>query len=161
MIREINKTDFKNLAALSIQVWLHTYATDGIRTRISDYVLDRFTPDYFKKIYHSKNQKLIVYEKDNHLLGFITIDLTPQCPADACSGYEIVTFYVQEHFQGKGIGSKLLKSAMEKYGARLWLTTWIHNTPAIKFYEKAGFQNIGTTYFDLEGEKHKNVILQH
>jgi hypothetical protein len=41
MIRNAKKTDSINLAALSIQVWLHTYATEGIRKEISS--LNRHT----------------------------------------------------------------------------------------------------------------------
>lgn len=40
-------TDAANLAALSIEVWLHTYARDGIRQAFSDYVLREFTAERF------------------------------------------------------------------------------------------------------------------
>jgi hypothetical protein len=39
--------DVQNLAALTIQVWLHTYAKDGVHHDISAYVLIEFTPKKF------------------------------------------------------------------------------------------------------------------
>ena len=159
IIRHASDQDFKNLTALAIQVWLHTYARKGIRNKISGYVLSRFTPDYFKGLHESPCQKILVAGKENHLVGFITIDLNARCSGTHVSGYEVVTLYVQEFFQGRGIGTKLLKAAIKEYGSNLWLTTWIKNEPGIRFYKKSGFHEAGITFFDLEGEKHENFIL--
>jgi len=37
MIRQAEQRDCLDLAALSLQVWLHTYAMKGLRTQISQY----------------------------------------------------------------------------------------------------------------------------
>ena len=42
MIRKALQSDCLDLAALSLQVWLHTYATKGIRSQISQYALSHF-----------------------------------------------------------------------------------------------------------------------
>jgi diamine N-acetyltransferase len=94
---------------------------------------------------------------DDNLLGYLRINLKAQCKE--ATGYEIVTFYVQEYFQNKGVGKALLNFVWEIYGSSCWLTTWIHNTPAISFYEHLGFKKVGYTYFNLDNEKHKNHIL--
>jgi diamine N-acetyltransferase len=159
IIREIKKNDFQNLTALAIQVWMHTYATDGVRDKISKYVLNQFTPEYFEGIYKSKNQDLFLAIVDDHLVGFITIDLDSRCNIDDFQGYEVVTLYVQEYFQGKGVGTQLLDTVIEKHGSKLWLSTWVHNNNAIIFYENFGFKKTGSLQFDLEGEKHENVVL--
>ena len=158
IIRKIKESDFHNLAALSIQVWLHTYATDGIQDTISKFVLNQFTPEYFKNIFKSKHQNLLVAIIDNHLVGFITIDLDSHCTIDDYQGYEVVTLYVQEHFQGKGIGTQLLNAVMDKHGLKLWLHTWIHNEKGIVFYKNFGFKEIGTIPYYIEGEKHDNLV---
>jgi hypothetical protein len=43
LIRQGQHRDAVNLSALAIQVWLHTYATEGISSLISHYVLSEFT----------------------------------------------------------------------------------------------------------------------
>ncbi len=159
-IRSIETTDFENLTALSIQVWLHTYAKNGVRKDMAQYVLTRFTPEYFESIYYAGHQKLYVATEDDHLIGFITIDLDASCELHGDLGYEIVTFYIQEYFQGKGIGKLLLDHVFHLYEHKSWLTTWVHNHDAIGFYQHLGFQIEGNTYFDLDGEKHNNYIIE-
>ncbi len=158
IIRNVQENDFRNLAALAIQVWLHTYATDGIEDKISKFVLTQFTPEYFERIYKSKHQDLLVAIIDNHLVGFITIDLGSRCNIDDYEGYEVITLYVQEHFQGKAIGPQLLNAMMDKHGPKLWLSTWVHNDNAKMFYEKFGLKEIGTIPFNLQGEMHENIV---
>ena len=46
-IRPPIAADAPALAALSIQVWLDTYATEGVSDLIARYVLDEFTPAAF------------------------------------------------------------------------------------------------------------------
>ncbi len=47
MIREAVEEDCINLAVLSLQVWLDTYAIEGIRIEYSKYVISNFTEACF------------------------------------------------------------------------------------------------------------------
>ncbi|THB79036.1 MAG: GNAT family N-acetyltransferase [Desulfobacteraceae bacterium] len=159
MIRDMRIDDCKNLAALSIQVWLDTYAREGIRTEFSEFVLSCFTPAYFEEILESCNRHLLVCEIKDHLVGYVSMDTDPERPDTSCIGAEIVTLYIIHAFHRRGLGSQLVRSARERCGPRLWLTAWIHNDPAIRFYESIGFKRVGRTWFDLMGEQHENLIL--
>ncbi len=159
MIREVNKTDSLNLAALSIQVWLHTYASEGIRKEISSFVTKTFTEEYFNKLLNDQNYRILVFIKENHLIGYILANLESFWQ-DKSHGYEIDKLYVQEHFQGFGIGRQLLSELAARYGDTFWLSTWVHNEKAINFYKHLGFIDIGHTYFKLDNnEQHENRIL--
>ena len=50
MIRKAVKEDCINLAVLSLEVWLDTYAIEGIRTEYSSYVITNFTEVSFLNI---------------------------------------------------------------------------------------------------------------
>lgn len=158
MIRKATTNDVINLTALSIQVWLHTYATEGIRTEISNYVIKTFTETYFANLLNHPNYQILVFIKKNHLVGYITVNLE-SCWMDKCNGYEIETLYVQEHFQGKGIGRQLLSAIQTQYGRVFWLKAWVNNKNAIGFYTHFGFMDIGHTYFELDKELHENRVL--
>ncbi|WP_262032096.1 GNAT family N-acetyltransferase [Microvirga sp. Mcv34] len=108
MIRVATAADASNLAALSIQVWLHTYAKTGLRSALSDYVLAEYTSEKIAERLGDENQVFLVYEQDAHLVGYLSLLLDSPCPTDPSSRVEIATLYVQEHFIGQGIGSKLL-----------------------------------------------------
>ncbi len=158
MIRMAQKGDCLNLAALSVQVWLHTYAIDGISKKISKYALSTFTEDYFLSLLEKENYHILVYVREENLLGYIGID-TESIYETEKNGYEIETLYVQEHFQRQKIGQNLLIEVFNKFGKRCWLSTWIHNFKAIEFYKRFDFKEIGKIDFDLYGDSHENCVL--
>ncbi len=158
MIRNAKKSDSINLAALSIQVWLHSYATDGIRSEISGFVIRTFTELYFNQILNDPKFRILVYIKNNHLVGYVMINLESYWK-DKKNGYEIDKLYVQEHFHGNGIGRQFLSEIEIQYGGSFWLSTWVNNDKAIGFYKHLGFIDIGYTYFELNNERHENRVL--
>ena len=158
MIRKATKEDSLNLAALSIQVWLHTYASDGIRREISSYVMSTYTEQYFNDLLQSRSHSLLVCIKNNHLIGYIAANLKSRWEERAC-GFEIETLYVHEYFQVQGVGRRLLLEMARLHGGTYWLSTWVHNEKAIKFYKHLGFVDVGRKYFEFEGESHENRVL--
>ncbi len=158
MIRRGKKEDSLDLAALSIQVWLHTYAKDGLRRGISSYPLDTFTEQYFNEMSQNQDYCLLVCIENNHLIGFIAANLKSYWQ-DRANGYEIEIFYIQEYFQRRGFGRCLLTALVDRCGTPFWLSTWIYNENAIKFYRRMGFVDGGHKYFYLAGEAHKNLVL--
>ncbi len=163
IIREARASDAQNLAALSIQVWLHTYAKMGIRDVFSRYVLSEFTPARFVGEIEERTKQLFVAEAQNHLVGYTRVGFDAKCPIRHIAQPEIETLYVQEHFAGRGVGSSLLDRAVEACKARgnhqVWLIVNQENSPAYRFYERKLFQKIGTVDFELESERHANDVL--
>jgi len=157
-IRPAKKEDCLNLAVLSIQVWLDTYAVDGIRSELSNYVVSNFTETLYLEKLNDKTFPIFVVEKDNHLVGFVMLNLSATFENES-NGYEIDTLYVQSHFKGFGLGKKLIQHVQNKFGITCWLHTWINNHNALGFYDYLGFKDVGNMYFDLEGEKHENRVL--
>ncbi len=158
MIRKARKEDSINIAALSIQVWLHTYATDGIRRGISEFAIGTYTEQYFKELINNPDYRILVFIEEKHLVGYVMANLKSLWQ-DQSNGYEIDKLYVQEHFHGKGIGRRLISEMAARYGGRFWLSTWAHNWNAINFYKHMGFIDIGHKDFELEGELHENRVL--
>ncbi|MGP5019381.1 GNAT family N-acetyltransferase [Vreelandella alkaliphila] len=159
MIRKALQSDCLNLAALSLQVWLHTYATKGIRSQKSQYALSTFTEEYFMKLLEREYIDVRVFEEGAHLIGFIVADLNSKF--ERPSGYEIVTLYVSQHFYGKGVGRQLLKEIENAHGLPFWLSTCVNNHDAIGFYDKLGFNIVGELNFNLEGELHRNHVFAY
>lgn len=163
MIRIGEVKDSIDIAALSIQVWLDTYATKGIRKAISKYVLNEFTEKNIERKLRFDNQVYLLAIEDDHLIGYVSLNVKVTCPITGDEIPEIDKLYVQESFTGKGKGSDLLESALSycksKGHKKLWLTVFHENKRALKFYEKHDFKEIGLTYFELESEKHKNHVL--
>ncbi|QDQ29355.1 GNAT family N-acetyltransferase [Chitinimonas arctica] len=148
---------------MATQVWLHTYATDGVTPSLARYVLQEFTPANFLSLLARTDAQVLVAESGNALLAYATLAFQAARP-DGRQGTELATLYVQEHFTGAGLGSMLLgqcrQIAQSRSGdAEIWLTVNARNRRAMDFYRKHGFVRNGTSYFELDGEKHENHVL--
>lgn len=154
--------DAANLAALSAQVWLHTYARSGLRHALSNYVLTELTEGKFLDGLQNDRQMFIVCETDVHLVGYIRLDFDAPCPSRIDISTEIMTLYVQAHFLRRGIGAGLLEQALAVCRQRgisdVWLMANHENATAIAFYQRHGFQHSGSKLFELGSERHENFI---
>jgi ribosomal protein S18 acetylase RimI-like enzyme len=77
---------------------------------------------------------------------------------------ELSKCYVREDQQGRGIARALLEStlaaAAERDAAGMWLGTNAANARAQRFYEKAGFEHVGTRRFQVGGRLEHDVVLE-
>jgi diamine N-acetyltransferase len=162
-IRHGRLDDAENLAALAMQVWLHTYATDGISSTISAYVFSEFTAARFATRLADDSLVFAVAEIDAKLVGYACINLGSNCPSPTDSTAELATLYVQAPFIGKGVGAPLLQRAEEEArhaaGDGLWLKVNAQNARAIAFYSKHGYTKIGITHFHLGAGQYENLVL--
>ncbi|AMC36020.1 GNAT family N-acetyltransferase [Janthinobacterium sp. B9-8] len=159
VLRCATASDAQNLAALAIQVWLHTYATEGIRQDISAYVLSEFTPAKFTDLISNPQYQILVAEINHHLVAFAQIDFASE-QHPVLGSIELQTLYVQEVFTSQGLGSKLLAYCEEIIASRTyWLSSNSNNHRAIAFYARQGFVQHGVTYFEFGGNRYENKVL--
>jgi diamine N-acetyltransferase len=163
IFRQANPVDAECLSVLAKQVWLHTYAAEGISPVIARYVLDELNVGKFANILTQENSTVLVAEVYGNTVGFAVMNMGVACPSGGPS-VEVALLYVQEHFARQGIGSSLLREcqqlARQRTGSSTyWLTVNAKNLPAIAFYAKQGLVKTGTAYFELGGEKHENHVM--
>lgn len=151
------------LAVLATQVWLHTYATDGITDEIARYVMSELTVEKFSAALGDPEISFLMAEYAECLVGFAAVKFGASCPSVAGPVVELQTLYVQEHFAGHGIGRSLLQAAearaRERSASPLWLTVNAKNARAIAFYARQGYSKVGTTHFVLGEGRHENHVL--
>lgn len=163
-IREATQADLKSLAVLKQQVWISTYATQGITEEFSNYVLSEYSVENVSRTI-SDNRKLILLATHHEcVIGCAEIILSPKSPVNSVEPcIEISTLYILERFQGVGVGKRLLAKCISEVRNleynKIWLTVYHKNYKAIDFYTKQNFTDIGETDFILGNEKHKNIIL--
>lgn len=163
LLRQAALSDALCLAVLAMQVYLDTYAKQGIRPAIARDVLASFTESSFSTAIADKQTKLWVAERESHLVGFAQVtvgqrhELAPQ-------GHqaELLRLYVQEPFTGQKIGTWLLKESEATALAAgcdvLWLSPWVHNHRALGFYASHGYRDHGRTDHVIENESHENRV---
>lgn len=162
-IRTATAQDALCLAVLGMQVFLDTYATEGIRDSIAREALEAFSPGNMSKIIAKSHTFIILALVDDHLVGFAQVAMNTDhdliCHPNSS---ELQRLYVQENFTGRGVGYKLLEEA-EKYAyiggaALLWATVWIGNSRALTFYPRQGYEHLGSPSYTFQNETHENQL---
>ncbi len=163
VLRAGRPADAPLLAALATQVFLHTYATQGVSAAIAAHVLAEFTPAKFQAWLVSDTAAVLVAERNAHLVGYARLAFGAVCPVPGAGTAELATLYLQERFTGHGVGAALLAQAqalaLQRTQQPLWLTVNAQNLRAIAFYAAQGCSKIGNAWFVLGGESHPNDVL--
>ncbi|WP_157139880.1 GNAT family N-acetyltransferase [Roseibium aggregatum] len=162
-LRDATSADLDALAALSIEVWLDTYALDGIPDNHARHVLRTYSPQAFAGVLQDPDKRLIVCRTDAGLLGYLQLDLEAKPVQPGSGTVEIETLYVRRHHQGMGVGCKLLEAAcrlVRQAGQpKFFLTVYEGNEKAIGFYKAQGLIEEGRWTFDFEGGSAPNLIM--
>ncbi len=76
---------------------------------------------------------------------------------------ELQKIYVLTEYQGRGVGTALMKEAkliVRRFDPDyLWLDTHVSNELARRFYERHGFENMGTYYFTIGSQSFENFLM--
>jgi ribosomal protein S18 acetylase RimI-like enzyme len=151
------------IAALSVQVFLDTYATEGIRPDLAREAFSNYSAEAFAARLAEPARVFLLSEHATGLLGFVELLLSPlPAPVQPIVGAEVVRLYVQPQAHGIGIGRHLLQSAESAAADRgflhLWLTVWESNHRARGFYEAVGYTDIGATSYTFQGNAYGNRV---
>ncbi|MGA8787454.1 MAG: GNAT family N-acetyltransferase [Paenarthrobacter sp.] len=117
------------------------------------------------------NITVLVLDDDGQLLGYTMLIAKPSTDPDVASvlsalpSTELSKCYVHPDHHGKGAASQLIKaslaSAADKGAAGVWLGVNSENAKAIRFYEKSGFQRVGTKSFKLGNTVEHDYVMEH
>jgi diamine N-acetyltransferase len=150
------------VGVLAMQVFLDTYATQGIRPDLAREALSVYGQDAFAERLRDPDVHLIVAENEGHVVAFIDLSLRSACPVPGIDGLEVLRLYVQAPFQRQGIGRALLalaeQHARERGDRHVWLTAWVGNAGALAFYPAAGYADVGVTEYVIEGQAYQNRV---
>ncbi len=163
LFRPAEPADALCLGVLSTQVFLDTYATQGIRPAVANEALALHSVAVYEALLADPAVTILAAECAGHLVGFSQVHngvghaLVPEPAAS-----ELRRLYVQERFTGRGVGRDLLRHAEKAAAARgadtLWLTAWEGNARALEFYPRRGYEELGMTMYTIEGEDYPNHL---
>jgi len=163
-LRVADSADALCIGVLATQVFLDTYAPDGIRPTLAREAIDHFSTSATAALLRDPATTFVVAEASGHLLGFVqwTRGVT-QSLVHAQSTAELDRLYVQARFNGQGIGTLLLRHAETRAATQgasaLWLTAWVGNHHALAFYARRGYRDLGATIYRFQDEQYENRVL--
>lgn len=76
---------------------------------------------------------ILLAEEDSHILGFASLNLPESF---------IHNLFVRPDYNGKGVGTQLVKNAIEKMSKPVRLKCVSENHRALIFYEKSGWKKV-------------------
>ncbi|CAN5906403.1 GNAT family N-acetyltransferase [soil metagenome] len=146
-----------------MQVFLDTYATEGIRPDLAREAFSHYSVAGFAGRFAEPDRRFVVAEHETGLLGFAEVILGPaQAPAGHVVGGELVRLYVQPQCHGMGIGRQLLQRAESLAADRglfhIWLTAWEGNRRACGFYESVGYSDVGASTYTFEANSYGTCV---
>ena len=163
VIREAGEADALCLHALATQVFLDTYATQGVREAIAREAQQELSVTAFLEQLRNPSVRVLLAEHNGFLIAFASVmlgathSLVAKDPAA-----ELSRLYVQSPFIRRGVGSLLLRhvesSARAAGASTLWLTAWVGNTRALAFYARQGYDDLGCTDHEFENEHFENRL---
>ena len=163
-MRAATPADAPTLSALSIQVFLDTYATEGVRPDLAIEAFETYSAAAFAKRLAEPHRAFILAETGTGLVGYAeTILASLPAPAGELTGAELVRLYVQPAAQRKGVGRALLarmeQAVIGKGIGAAWLTAWEGNFNARAFYSRLGYADIGATTYTFQGNDYPNRVI--
>jgi ribosomal protein S18 acetylase RimI-like enzyme len=114
-----------------------------------------FTPEAWASEFAEPGLRFRLAEDEHGLAGFAKTSALTLPAETTASTYELRQLYMDERAKGSGAAQALIDWALDQGRARgaeeMWLSVYVDNHRAKRFYERNGFEDIGP-YIFLVGE---------
>ena len=143
------------MAALTVEAWQTAYTGVLDPAYLSTRKVEEYTAR-FQEILSPGGQKVLIGEVDGQVAGFISAILLSEGGYDG----EVMGLYVHPHYQGQGIGRKLLEAIFAYFQANgchhaiIWTLLGVANN---EFYQKMGGVAEQEKEEELGGRKYRMV----
>jgi ribosomal protein S18 acetylase RimI-like enzyme len=119
----------------------HLYAPQDLTAFLDGLSLERWAAELA-----SPDFAFRLAEQDGVLVGFAKLG-PPALPGAPQNAVELRQLYLAEAVKGAGVGASLmdwaLATARARGAAELWLSVYVDNHRARRFYERFGFEDVG------------------
>ena len=165
VLRPAVVADAPCLSALAGQVFLDTYATDGITPWFVRELGEHLGMATIAALLERDDTRFVLAELAGRLIGFSQSTLATThalVSTPAARAVELDRLYVQRPFLGRAVGTALLRraeaDAMSAGASTLWLTAWVGNDRARRFYASRGYADLGATTYTFDRESFENRL---
>ncbi len=154
------------IASLARETFWDAYQTESQleQKHIRSYIDTAFSHEVIREDFADENIIYLVAEDKLGELGYAKLAIgSTRKEIHTKHTIELCRIYLKKESWGKSFGSILLNKCVEEAEKRdadvIWLSVWEHNQRAIQFYERQGFEILGTHIFDLASSLHTDFIM--
>lgn len=146
--------DVEHLKKISEMTFLETFADTNSKEDMDGYLQENFSEEQMVKELSHEGSSFYLVNVEGEPAGYMKLNTgSAQTEEGHPNALEVQRIYILERYKGNGIGKKLIHMAIDSAKNMkqdyVWLGVWEHNYPAIKFYEKLGFEKFGQHTFML------------
>ena len=165
-VRQAQEEDLDGLAKLAARSFRDTFAADNHPSDMDKYLQQSLTIKQLRAAFRGPGTKfLIAVQGDSDApIGYAQLCTTTDdpCISDRDST-EIERLYADKSHIGQGVGAALMQAclaaAIELNCTAIWLGVWERNDRAISFYERWGFETVGTRLFHLGADVQTDLVM--
>jgi ribosomal protein S18 acetylase RimI-like enzyme len=153
-IRRCTTQDAATVASLAARLFAEAYGPTHPEPELSRYLARSFPVDGTRDAIADDDVTILIAEDSTgNAIAYAYLRASPEPPAGVTGErvFEIVRFYVDASWQGKGIGAALMEGCFEDANQRgadvIWLQVWKEAPWAVGFYSRMGFSVVGSALF--------------
>ena len=137
--RECTLDDTSEIQKVLLNTWIASYADFIPISDINWYFNNYYSDLNFARLYDDPHTTSFVAEIKGNIIGYARMKVNHEQ-----NRFYLESLYVLPEFQGKGIGTDLLKmveqTAQQLSFNQIWLGVMEQNVPSLEWYKKLGFQ---------------------
>ncbi len=166
-IRRGVSDDAELLAELGAKIFRDTYAELNTAEDMAEYLSHNFGPAAQAAEIAEQDSCFLIALISDEPVGYawLRCGSPPACARVAARRpFEIVRFYVDSRWHGRGVAAELMGSCLAEArwrggGDLIWLGVWTKNPRAIAFYRKWEFAIAGETIFTLGRDVQTDLVM--
>ena len=161
--RDANKADLVAIDRIFrssfCETFAHLYRPEDLAA-----FLAQFTPEAWAEEFADPRYRFRVAETEGEIVGFVKLG-PPALPVETdARAIELRQLYVAKDHHGRGIAVALMDWALEdahrQNAQELYLTVFIDNHRARRFYDRYGFEPVGRYDFMVGSQADEDIIMR-
>jgi ribosomal protein S18 acetylase RimI-like enzyme len=162
--RDATRADAAALRELFAESFIDTFGHLYRPTDLQEF-LDTNSPEKWNANLSNSEVAIRVAEEGSELAGFVELAPKKLPYETAAPALELRRLYLRSKAHGRGIADELMKWVLREAanrGAReLFLSVYVDNHRARRFYERYGFEVVGKYDFMVGSHADEDLILRH
>jgi ribosomal protein S18 acetylase RimI-like enzyme len=164
VIRRATAEDAAKVAELALRSFMDAFAAQNRPEDVQAYTARVYGPAQQAAEIADPHITTLVVEVDGRMAAYAQVRRGTTAPGvDDPTAAEIMRFYVDRPWHGRGIAQRMMDAALQAardFGARsVWLGVWEHNARGIAFYNKLGFRVVASHNFLLGSDLQNDFVM--
>ena len=161
--RDATAADLPAINHIFRQSFCETFAHLYDPRDLADF-LAKFTPEVWREQFDDPRYGFRVAEADGKIVGYVKIGPSALPVETDAAAMELRQLYILKGYHGVGIAHALMDwaiaEARSRGGRELYLTVYVENHRARRFYDRYGFESVGRYDFMVGSQADEDIIMR-